>query len=1280
MSQAYYGRLKHPRIRTAIAVGVSWLFMTVLLFLGTFVPFIANAILPLILDASISEVSGNAYEFMYRPMSYTASIPVPLVVTTLFMLRVLTARFGVSAAISETPVLQVLPLLILYSLMLPALAANYLQLVDPVFPDAVAKCVGLSPEGSDESRHAIAVGEQALRLGVMWRNAIVVSALVTLGVFYLAYSTLDVYPRRAQTLLLAIMSPMVALGLVGFQLAHFVSSEYCTVLEPRSIAAIGAVLITPAWDFKAWLMSWVATVPIILVGTPFLIVTLSDPLKGNLNSDGSAMERLELERSRLEHDKKVRPTLPIEERWGRSERERRVAEHDDFTDRRWRLVRAAALFWLRTTRAQAFASAIWRNNLTALVFTLPVSLLAGIRPLLDPTMLETAGVLNAAARSSADFYVVAIGLIGGSLVWLGVLITGLYFFETTAERAFEAGLLDAVRRQNEHTIVVGYDDLGRRLVAMWVRRNLLGYGGPHDHFLRGPNIVLPDGRVGRLIANATVIDEPLASGIGLINVGPGVKASVVSLSDVIRPMHAEILAGKRQDLTLFVYDEGDLKSPSGDTINDRLTRLAKRYWLPLLAVASKKLSDWTREYDFVLTQLVEYYVPLVAGDASAASVRDVARFSRASFVVSALQTKNTDGGFATVEAMESLRLRGFERPLTLRISSSALTPQIVSRTMIDDVPMHAVSVDRLEASEPIVSVSAAILKRMRSGETARVLIAARGKRLFHLLDGLVAMLEPTERRAFGTFRLKLKHVLVVVSDDPVVAELPTEKPAGLWTDDLEKLERAGLKCRFLKYLPYVTRHYPQGSGPGEIARRVTEGLWVLHVSADSRDHQTMAFLEKHLTPNIIMISDQAMIAGLRSFNALGIAMSRQKSTPAVQVFVAADRGRFHLTRYYWNALWYAAGVASNPDKPAQMFPRISDGYIDPLRDAVERITGIWSAYSKTFRGRPDSSVVELHACSTNRPGSIADTLVRLCGAKSDHTDPGHVGIRDDQGASLGVSLLDTRLEMGRDGKFTLRALCRLHEGPRIDYPVDWSGCRLAIHAIYARRRRSVAAGILHVLKQDPFKGSEVVAESSCARQSCCGMLSCPIEANHKVIAAAPVSENSQQRRDAIHDKLADRYWSARNDATIWKELQAVDSDKLAKRPLAIIKIRCHGASERGTFAVATSALLGWRLTGLENRQQVVQLTYLSGSECHDNRFGLFSMYGFTQSDENRAIMPIEDVVRSIDVRPICHEHDWARYLTGLERFMNRSKSTGPYNIHPRDGAWRELKHKDADFD
>ena len=1189
-------------------------------------------------------------QFMWRSLSYTLLVPLPPFITAMFIVRVLTARTRTSNAIVDNPLLNLLPFLFVYAYVLPSLGAAYLTYVNDEFLDAAIKPTPFVLYDCVDRQ--LQAQQVALALAVGWRNIAMAAAFLTVVVFYFAYARLSNYPRSPQVRFGLMIAPLVVLAYTSYRLATMLTHDQCSLVGDGAYWRALMSFRTFNWNVEGLVVGWVAAVPLIVIAVPFLMVTLHDPVKNQVRGPQRTTQQ--------GHVAKLR--------------ERRERQRGDWEARWFWLNKTAALFWLRATRAQLMGWAIWKNNLATLLFALPISLLAGLRPLIIQT-------------PSSEFDVVFIGVVGSSLVWLGVLINGLYSFQTTAQQAYESSLIDTVRRLNEHIIIVGYDDLGRLLANNWARRGLLGYESLHDHLLRGTNIILPDSRPARMFANLLIIDEPLQSGVGLVNVGPGIRGAVVSLTDSIQDLEQLIFNGERADPVV---------------VTDPLRQWAQR--------GSRWLAAATRVFDLQVSRLVEYSVPLIAGDSSAREVREAAHFDRARFLVSAeLASNKPDAGFVGVEEINALQVKRHTcLPTVIQVRSSALVSQLASRHVPFDTPIHVVPVDRLESSQATITLYSAIVKLWRSNkpQKVRAVIAMRGKKLFHLFDGLLALLEPEERRLFGDDKRRGDSIIVLVSEDNPISDLPytevesdrddkerSEKPK--WDDRFPDAERlatfraqTNLKCRLVHYQPHVSRSVTNLKPPFVISPRVDIGLWILHIKADPRDYQTMTKVESFFKPNLVMVSDERMVAGLRSLNSIRLALTRRRSKPDVQILIAADRTRQHQRFYYWNALWYSAAFFRKPELGVrQRYPGLQDGYMDPTRDAMERVTGIWSAYSQ-LRGRRVSAAVELHACSANRPGTIADTLVRLCGGQADVH-----GIAGPGGRKCGVALLDTRMEMKSDGTFTLGALCELvlpqENETTIDYGRDrgWRGVRLAMHTTAEDQRQSVAEHVLSLLDKKRLRGDEVVAKTACARRSCCGMQSCPIEAVHKVVGSAGLAQEDQAKRDEVNDNIASRYWAADGRDPVWAEVPQLNGSYASPEktealspqgPRAFITVKCDGALRRGTFAVSVASLLGWQVStrrygpGEAVGRKVVHLTYLSGSECHDNRFGLFSLYGFTQDDDQRPIGAVADIVKTVDIRPITRVKDWAAYEKGLADFLNGTNPERPFKRAFSEDGWDRI--------
>jgi hypothetical protein len=195
---------------------------------------------------------------------------------------------------------------------------------------------------------------------------------------------------------------------------------------------------------------------------------------------------------------------------------------------------------------------------------------------------------------------------------------------------------------------------------------------------------------------------------------------------------------------------------------------------------------------------------------------------------------------------------------------------------------------------------------------------------------------------------------------------------------------------------------------------------------------------------------------------------------------------------------------------------------------------------------------------------------------------------------------------------------------------------------------------------------------------CCGMPTCPVECVHKiaeVTADAPIwrdKDTPEKQFKASSWRLwnAETWLQSRNlfrhylaDPT----LTIADPDDAA--PLAHIMMHCEAGRSTGAFAVAVNTLIMQGLhamkAGSSKIHSVFDLTYVSLSECHDSRYGVFTCYGrqtTTVPDDAPALCK---VIESILIWPIspADTRAWATYATDLCKFMNACAGLEAYTLY-----------------
>lgn len=1182
---------------------------------------VASALLMTTLLWVGSQVSGSrVHQFMYAPMSYSFGMAVPVLIVIMHVLRIFSLRVSPTTGIVNRPVLNSFGYLLTLALLLPSLGAYYLthlnskfvlsdlldrlqesafsttmqtirathELTDSVGPALLSRAARVATIDAVTKPADLVLapawlrddvgGELAITIARRWRM-LLFSLIATVGTFfYCLFSVLSSYKRRTETVLASIVAPIILLWLSAAIAATVLTHDNWTLDEVASLTLLGNAVRdsvnNPSLD--AVLIGWMTVIPFSLVLSPLLVVTLNDPYK-----------KRDITRAQ-QRDNHHRHAL------------RRLGHAG-----RWWVLREVALFWTRVVRAQLVAIAIWRKNVTALVFSLPLSIIATAR---------------AVGRSPDVLFITA--TVSGSLVWLGVLVNGLYWFIDTCSAGFESGLVGNIRGIERHAIIVGYNDVGRGLLREWVARGLLGYSKIYDHLEAGSNVILPNGELARLFLKVLVIDEPHPSGIGLVSLQRNVSASVVTATPHIR------------EYIKHESDNPDVRNP---------------------------FSALRHDFHQIQSRLTQFYVPMVAGDLSAAEVRGAASVHQALFVVATgLNRSSVGGNFVSLEALRELAQSGTSVPAAALTTSSAFAPHLLARATLPEIcsPVHVIQIDRLEASEAAIRLWACIEMLWHEKKDASVLVVASGRRLFHLFDQLLVYLSLQERRSFGTAERPARNRIVILSEDPVLDDLPRRVARDEWNLGDGRLAEEQLVCNVVCYRPHVARLHPQGKGLGNIDDVVAEGMWVLHVKGDSRDHQTTCVVDEVIQPNVVVISEPLIGDAVRRLSSISTAITRRKDTAQTQLIVTADRSRPEMSRPYEHALAYNSAVSHQPR--TGLHPRGSEGYVDPLREAVERVSGVLAAHSRV-EGRVGSEVVEVHICSLNGPGGIASTLVKLCGAQQHE--------RDQFNNRIAPTLSDMRLDIKNGGQFTLRAYCRLSkQSPHSSK--NWPGCRLSIGAPSGRQRSSASLHVLSTLGIQPHSSERLLPDTESARASCCGMATCPIEGTHKLLVAA---EHNPEPNDL--DRLARHYWAAGPKDQVWHQMDRRNAT--LHQATAVIELTCEGAEERGSFATAVGALLGWTITPREghNAGNVVHVTHMTGIRCHDPRFGLYSLYGFTRRNEDRPIPSICDVVRKVSIRPVTERDDWLKYKQALSSFFASLSDSRP-SVSLQDEPPRTIRRAD----
>ena len=185
--------------------------------------------------------------------------------------------------------------------------------------------------------------------------------------------------------------------------------------------------------------------------------------------------------------------------------------------------------------------------------------------------------------------------------------------------------------------------------------------------------------------------------------------------------------------------------------------------------------------------------------------------------------------------------------------------------------------------------------------------------------------------------------------------------------------------------------------------------------------------------------------------------------------------------------------------------------------------------------------------------------------------------------------------------------------------------------------------------------------------SCCGMNTCPVDAYHRCAEARfrmpmlkvgraeaytgdRLSRAAALRKRATLDRLQAGYIVNRTDVPL---------SSSTRRGLAEFRIDCHyepseesclvvkarermfgklneGPTRRpgpDVLAHTVSTLLFGQLKDVAGQEPLMHLTYLSASECHDARFGVFTCYGRLTALEHNEPRDSSSAIESVTITP-----------------------------------------------
>jgi hypothetical protein len=882
-----------------------------------------------------------------------------------------------------------------------------------------------------------------------------------------------------------------------------------------------------------------------------------------------------------------------------------------------------------------------------------------------------------------------------TISWLAPMLAAVSSLEETFSKAYSAGLHRCLERLNEHVLVVGYGDLGRRLVREQISKEVMRYDTLYEHIHFSENILLPTGRLAKVFTRLAAIDSARE---GLQRVIRSVEQIPVTINDL-----TPYVLGR--DL-----DHGDSSTPA-------------------------------------------YVVPVVVGDASSREVQDMARLSRAAFVVSlARKAGGIDAGQSVMHRLEQLNRLGRQIPCVLAIHSSTYVPYITSRVLTGGMPLHYVFPEHLEGANAANALYAAVTK-YGEGEGAadtlakrpRILVCGTGKRLFYLLDSFWKSLTRQEYDEFWHDAAASTRVMVM-GCDPVFRSLAVEmsdQEKQLWQESVgSELLRRG-KLGIVPTSRYVSRsprargpngeHEPVGySAPASAApARTSPG--VAFLDSESCDYELFSVVLREFKPDIILVSGHDAHYELRSLQSIVTNVSLASPIRPPLVLVSGETGQPQLAKFFWDALFYYSSIWPHVENDswqnAYPSPWMSrevrqvdtsrtaarsrlngDPLIDVLEDPVERITGIMRAYRAgllSSRRTKQALPVELSVCVPDSPSFLATALAALAGLRVSRQvelknipsfgDAKFVLLHADEFEFRSFMYL-VPVELTAYGtlsepKFSRLAIVHGESAKQLDMDVIGEIEAMLARSLHADRRASrpsanratqASCRTVHT-ELGKLERHEIpsVLGDECERQDelanairlastrqCCGMPNCQIEGFHKVAEAArltPIALKDRRDRLEMGRGLASRLL-----------VDLVDKDEKALRypsfpanvPVAMVRVRCKLGHKPGAFAAVVNALLCRQMEPNEDVTKRMNLTHVSAMECHDERFGLFTCYGTVDNSSHTELPKLHDVIMSTRISPMRGRTEWSAYAKQLREFM--SESAAYTEVKTNEAGWLDI--------
>lgn len=896
-------------------------------------------------------------------------------------------------------------------------------------------------------------------------------------------------------------------------------------------------------------------------------------------------------------------------------------------------------------RGHLLTLTILRQHAPFFVLSLPFSMLVAVQP------LNVLLGLRLVPWGDPQPFTLVNTWIASTLAWGAPFVTALYFLEDTFARAYAAGLYRTIQRLRDHVLVLGYGDLGRRLVREQFEKQLLPYTSLFEQISLSRNILMPSGRLAKVFVQIAAVDsEENRAGIS-VRTPDGVQISVA-------------------DLTQAIHD---------------IARMRGR---------PRRLEN----------SPVDYVIPVVIGDATSDDIQHLSQMQRAAFVACLL--RDADGHSASQSILHSLEKasrNSIRIPAALAIHSSTYVPYVTSTVVWQQLPVHTIFLEHLQGLNAGAVVHAAYVKfKEYTNRAPRVLICGRGRRVGYLLDSFIANLTKETYEEFAIAH-EQSPMLAVMGHDAGLAALGTEclqEHFPGW-DAWGLLNYAGLTVKRMTSSRFVLRH------PMAIHRETGDSVpalsrMTLHVPLiyhEAQDYEVFRAVWEALQPDVIVVSAHRPDEELRALQSIINSVSREpaggraplgiRSGWLPTLFVSGETGKRHMARKFEDALVYYSSLWDSVEMPvADAFRHFvmptpemrrdrdagrwqGDPLIDVLQDPIERVNGLIRAYDRERLLGANAIAVELHFCDANLAGTLAVNFARLAGyAVGTDLDPlparpsfvnariVHKGLGQTLFRSFAY-LTDACVPADRGGFSRVAVVCGKKSvgQPRVVQRLQELLLDEATLTEPARNYRDL------VERDDPSAFATDFDRVRCQfvnqAAQCCGMSTCPVEGFQKVVLASVRTTPTDEIRSG--GQAMDRANTILAHFMVDKVSEQDDSLKMPNRtrsaPYAELRVHCLGAGNPGTIACAVNALLfrtmkpdHARQAGSRFGDALFNFTYVSSYECHDERFGVITCYGTLEKSEIRELQ-LPNVLGRIEIRRIRGSDEWLRYAERLVKFL-----------------------------